>query len=165
MTGQATMRRHDRLVVFGAFITTALILGLGGRGAVVAIAVAVLPMSSFVLAGHMPGRGGVVGCLALALGAATVPPASAGVPWGSLLVLGLVAAAATLGAAMADRLAPRPMVAGADGRWLTVVVSCDGPADTTGIPARPTGSPRRDVERRRLTRLVRRRAAQVTVGA
>lgn len=117
--------------------------------ALVALAV---PVAGFLVAGHITGRGAVAGCVTLAVGATLIRPAAGSVPWGDLSLLAVLAVTAMVAGTAADRLAPRASPAPADGRWLTIVVECDGPAGLSGTMARPKVSPRNDPERRSLTR-------------
>jgi hypothetical protein len=136
-------------------------IALGTMAGLPAVALALasmaLPVAGFLVAGHITGRGAVAGCVTLAVGVTLIRPTSGVVPWGDLALLGMLALTAMVAGSAADRLAPRAAAAPAspspaDGRWLTIVVECDGPAGLSGTMARPKVSPRNDPERRSLAR-------------
>ncbi|MBX6312496.1 MAG: hypothetical protein IRY99_06190 [Isosphaeraceae bacterium] len=132
---------------------------------IVAMVAALMPAVAFAVAGRLPGRGAVVGCLVLALGATLVRPAAGGVPWAALAVMGLLTASAVAGGELARGMEPRPRtpctLAGAEGHWMTIVIFPGGPADAAGTVVRPRVSPRNDPERRRLGRLAGERRREV----
>ncbi|HWE37364.1 MAG TPA: hypothetical protein VG406_12420 [Isosphaeraceae bacterium] len=153
----AQRRRHAtrRDWVLAALAVSGIALGsaVGLPTAALALLTMALPVAGFLVAGHVSGRGAVAGCVALAVGVTLIRPSAGVVPWGDVALLGLISLTAMVAGTAADRLAPRaPVPSPADGRWLTIVVECDGPAGLSGTMARPKVSPRNDPERRSLTR-------------
>ncbi|MEO6809340.1 MAG: hypothetical protein ABI353_09550 [Isosphaeraceae bacterium] len=161
--GLRTLRR-DGLVTAGAFALTASGVALGVAGVPLALGVAVVPVLVFLVFGHVPARGAVVGCLGLALGATLVRQSPGVVPWGDLILLGMMALTANLAAPLASRKAqPTTAEAANSGRWVTVVVAYEGPADVSGSTVRLPAAPRPAPERRRLDRSARRERVHVEV--
>lgn len=157
-------RRRDGLVTAGAFALTASGVALGVGVVPLALGVAGVPVLASLVSGQLPGRGAVVGCLALALGATLVRQTGNAVPWGDLILLGLVALTANVAAPLASRKAqPSTAKAANTGQWATVVVAYEGPADVSGSTVRLPAAPRPAPERRRLDRSTRRDRVHVEV--
>ena len=133
---------------------------LGGLPvAVIAVAVAAMPVAGFLLAGHIPGRGAAVGCVGMALAATLIRPEADASPWISLGLLGGVGLVGMIGGSQADRMAVAQGLTTADagGRWASIIIECDGPAGGVTRTVRPRVSPHPAPERRSLTRLVHER--------
>ena len=150
----ATGRRDGALAV-GALAAVAAGTVMGWPAAVVAATIAALPVAGFLMAGHIPGRGGAVACIAMGLGATLIRPEAGANPWGALALLAGIGLAAMVAGAQADGMAAARGLtpARASGRWVTIVVECDGPADASGRTGRPRLSPHPAPERRALVRL------------
>jgi hypothetical protein len=146
-------RRDLGLVILGLVATVGGVLA-GWSAPVLATLILGLPVVGFLLAGHLSGRGAVVGCVALALGSTLIRPTPGTIPWAELLVLGGLAAAAVFVGSYADQLAGTPRVATDAGRWVSIMVECEGPTGPAEVRVRPRVSPRRDPERRSLFRRV-----------
>ena len=104
------------------------------------LAVLAWPMASFLVTGHLAGRGATMACLASGLGASIAPGAS---PASVAGLLAMVNGAAILGGRVAERLGSAvECVPGLDsgGRWMTVAVIREA-----SVVVDP---PRREFERR-----------------
>lgn len=128
-----------------------------------------LPAGAWFLSDRLPMRGVAAIGAAVILGSAilAVAPTPSGVAWGDLAVLGLMVPVAMLGTRFAAAMRqPTPALEldPCDGRWMTVVVSTEGPAPGVGRHAVLPTLPRNDPERRRLSRRVERRRELVTGG-
>ncbi len=106
-------------------------------------------------------RGLVIGLIVLAFGATLVQPApDGGVAWVDYSVLAFLFVGAMIGGAVADRMTEERLVREANrgnNRWMTVIVSCEGPSDAQEIGAEPSNSPYPAPERRSVARLARNR--------
>jgi hypothetical protein len=143
--------RRRELLILASGLLGAVAMGLTGWSVALRVVLLMsLPVAGFLLAGHLSGRTAVVGCVILALGSTLIHPAPGSMPWRELAVLGGLAASVVLAGGMADRLAAQPMGPESAGRWMTIVVECEGPTGTSGVLARPKVSPCRDPERRSL---------------
>lgn len=161
--GLRTLRR-DGLATAGAFALTVSGVALGVGGVPLALGVAAVPVLAFLMSGHIPARGAVVGCLALALGTTLIRQSPGVVSRGDLALLGMVALTANLAAPLANRRTRPTTVETTDsGRWATIVVAYEGPADISGCATRSPSSPRPTPERRRLDRSARRDRVHVEV--
>ncbi len=162
-------RRRDQFVVGLALLSTTLGLALGWNLAAVASVAMALPIVGFVLSGHVSGRGAVVGCIVLTLGATLVPVSPGVVPWLELGVLTAVVSVAMLGASWADALVPQPLAAESlpsSGGWMTVIVEGCEPDSLVRRKAPSPDMPNRDPERRSRSRLAGERSREpVAVGA
>ena len=146
---------RDAALLASSILMATLGVAFGWQAAGVAVAVAALPAVGFLVAGHVPGRAGASGCLAIGLGATLIRPMAGALPWGDLALLAGMATVACLGASQARKLArARGLeVSTPEGRWVSIVVECENPSDSAGQVSRPKVSPHPMPERRGLTRL------------
>jgi len=155
-TGQSMAARRRDGLILGACLAAIVAGTLAGLPAAVAVAViAAVPVAGFLLAGHVPGRGGAVGCIAMGLASTLIRPEAGAAPWGSLALIAGIGLAALVAGAQAEGMAAARGLTPARpaGRWVTIVVECDGPADAAGRTDRPRLSPHPAPERRALARL------------
>lgn len=100
-------------------------------------------------------RGLIVGLLAVGLGLLVMLTSGSALASGDLAVLSMLFMGALIGGSAADRMADRRQAALQPKGWMTVIISSHGPSQPQPIETGPRVSPRRDPERRSLTRLAR----------
>ena len=154
---RSTNRRDAVLLALAVLVTTGGLV-LGWNAVVLSIAVALLPAVGFLAAGHIPGRAGASGCIAMALAATLIRPTGPILPWGDLALMAGMGVVACYGASRAGLLSGEkglsPAAAPPEGRWVTIVIDCDDPSDSAGCTANPKVSPHPTPERRSLGRVV-----------
>ncbi len=146
--------RRDAVVMGAAIVVVAGGVASGWPAPALALAVAILPVAGYLLAGHVPGRGAAACCLTLALGSTLMRPVAGMIAWGDLALLGCVAMVANFGASQALRMSGAATAPALAGRWVTIVVDCEDPAGPAALTRRPKVSPHPAPERRALGRLV-----------
>jgi hypothetical protein len=114
--------RRDLELVGLAWLILILDLVLDGRPNVAVGVILTLPLLAYLWSGHMPGRGGVVGCVVLALGAITIPPEPGSWAWGDLALLWALSVTAVLGGIWAQHgVALRQELKGSRGREIGLI--------------------------------------------
>lgn len=153
--GDRAIRPRRGTLVAGLVLVVAVLAPASGWDGRTALALMVLvPLLGAVLAGLSSPRGAWMGGLILALGATLARPTAAGFPWTDGLLLAGLVFSAQVAASWADAHAPRPEATATApaGRWARIIVDGSGPADGTGRAVRVPAPPRRDPDRRRLSR-------------
>jgi hypothetical protein len=116
--------RGDLLIATLAWVAASAGLLLGGDPMWVALVILAMPIAAFVAFGHLAGRGGVVACLASALGMGMVVYSPGASHWAAVGLIGLVDFASLVAGKAAVRMAPVSSQSAptAQGRWISIAV-------------------------------------------